>query len=48
MIASSFSLGVSGDLLHPLLDLFVCSLALRAGEIQFVHIHLNTDMMLLF
>ena len=31
--------------LHPFLDLFVCSLALHAGQIQFIHIQLDADMM---
>jgi len=34
MIASSFSLGVSGDLLPSLLDLFVCSPLLKPGHVH--------------
>ena len=33
-------------LLHPLLDLFICSLTLGGGQIQLIHINLNADMML--
>ena len=33
-------------LLHPILDLLVCSLGFRTGQIQLVHIHLNLDVML--
>ena len=35
-------------LLHPVLDLFVCSLTLSCGYVQLIHIHLDADMMLRF
>ncbi len=31
--------------LHPFLDFIICRFAFRAGQIQFIHIDLNTDMM---
>ena len=33
-------------LLHPRLDLFICSFTLGGGQIQLIHIDLNADMML--
>ena len=35
-------------LLHPLLDLFICSLTLSCGYIQLAHIYLNANMVLRF
>ena len=33
-------------LLHPCLELFICSLALGGSQIQLIHIDLDADMML--